>query len=50
MSRNEIFDKIKEVFDDFFDGDVEISNELPATINQAWFDSLGLTKVTVLYE
>lgn len=38
------------LFQDVVDGDVEISNELPATINQAWFDSLGLTKVTVLYE
>ena len=27
MSRNEIFENIKEVFDDFFDGDVEITED-----------------------
>ncbi|MBQ2723613.1 MAG: BMP family ABC transporter substrate-binding protein [Clostridia bacterium] len=38
------------LFQDVVDGDIEISNTLPETINQAWFDSLGLTKVTVIYE
>ena len=38
------------LFQDVVDGEITISNTLPETINQAWFDSLGLTKVTVLYE
>lgn len=32
------------------DGDVIIINTLPAVINQAWFNGLGLTKVTVSFE
>ena len=40
MNKNEIFEKIKEVFDDFFDGDVEI-NEDSSMENVSEWDSVA---------
>ena len=36
MSKNEIFEKIKEVFDDFFDGDVEITEDSSMETVSEW--------------
>ena len=40
MNKNEIFEKIKEDFDDFFDGDVEI-NEDSSMENVSEWDSVA---------
>ena len=40
----------EKLFRDVVKGKIEIDAEIEGTINQAWFDALGLTKVTVIYE
>ncbi len=42
-------DEYKALFNKVVSGTIEIDTECPSVYNQAWFDGLGLTKVTVEY-